>query len=95
MPAVATAQPGPGEKKVLIEELPEWAQLPFDGYKCALQASTIPSPDSRPTLIVSSSECTSVSCNSPICPSLAASKRLTIGPPDPVFAADYAWPLLL
>ena len=36
VPAVATAQPGPGEKKVLIEELPEWAQLPFDGYKCAL-----------------------------------------------------------
>ncbi|KAK9850259.1 hypothetical protein WJX84_005584 [Apatococcus fuscideae] len=33
VPAVATAQPKPGEKKVLIEELPEWAQLPFDGYK--------------------------------------------------------------
>lgn len=35
VPAVATAQAKPGEKKVLIEELPEWAQLPFDGYKYA------------------------------------------------------------
>ncbi|KAK9868384.1 hypothetical protein WJX84_004044 [Apatococcus fuscideae] len=33
VPAIATAQPGPGEKMVLIEDLPEWAQLPFDGYK--------------------------------------------------------------
>ena len=51
VPAIATAQPGPGEKMVLIEDLPEWAQLPFDGYKCvplphvqlaALPAATCP-----------------------------------------------------
>ncbi len=36
VPAVGTGQPNPGEKKVLIEDLPEWAQLAFDGYKYAL-----------------------------------------------------------
>ena len=34
MPAVKKGVPPPGERRVLIAELPEWAQLPFDGYEC-------------------------------------------------------------
>jgi activating signal cointegrator complex subunit 3 len=32
VPAIATAMPPPTEKKVFIEELPEWAQATFEGY---------------------------------------------------------------
>ena len=35
VPAVRSAGVQPGERVVLIEELEEWAQLPFAGYKCA------------------------------------------------------------
>lgn len=35
MPAVKTAGAAPGERVVLIEEMDDWAQLAFAGYKCA------------------------------------------------------------
>lgn len=33
MPAVKKGVPPPGERRVRIDELPEWAQLAFDGYE--------------------------------------------------------------
>ena len=38
VPAVKKGVPPPGERRVLIAELPDWAQLPFEGYKCACLA---------------------------------------------------------
>lgn len=35
MPAVKKGVPPAGERRVLISEMPEWAQLAFDGYECA------------------------------------------------------------
>lgn len=35
MPAVRTGGLGAGEKLVQISEMEDWAQLAFDGYKCA------------------------------------------------------------
>lgn len=35
VPAAKKGEPGPGEKMVLVEEMEEWAQLAFSGYKCA------------------------------------------------------------
>ena len=35
MPAVKAGVPGAGEQLVRIDELEEWAQLAFEGYKCA------------------------------------------------------------
>jgi len=33
VPAAKKSTPEPGEKMVLIEEMEEWAQLAFSGYK--------------------------------------------------------------
>lgn len=35
MPAVKAGVPGAGEQLVHIDELGAWAQLAFEGYKCA------------------------------------------------------------
>jgi hypothetical protein len=35
VPAVKAGAPAPGEELVRIGELDEWAQLAFEGYKCA------------------------------------------------------------
>jgi hypothetical protein len=35
VPAVKKGVPPPGERRVLIAELPDWAQLPFEGYEYA------------------------------------------------------------
>lgn len=37
MPAVKPAAPPAGEELVKISDMEEWAQLPFAGYKYALQ----------------------------------------------------------
>jgi hypothetical protein len=34
VPAVKTGATAAGEKVVLVEEMEEWAQLAFSGYKC-------------------------------------------------------------
>lgn len=51
MPAVKKGVPPPGERRVLIAELPDWAQLAFEGYECVPFAhdciervSSVPSP---------------------------------------------------
>ena len=35
VPAVKAGAPAPGEALVRIDELEDWAQLAFEGYKCA------------------------------------------------------------
>lgn len=49
MPAVRTGGLGAGEKLVQISEMEDWAQLAFDGYKCACpSSSSSPSPSPTP-----------------------------------------------
>ncbi len=40
VPAVKKGVPPPGERRVLIADLPDWAQLPFEGYECAFTPSS-------------------------------------------------------